>query len=228
MKSSMQESNTPSLRFGHVTDYDPSRHMARVHFPDLALTSYWLPVLTHNTFRNHDETHVDIGEHVACMLSGDGAEMGVVLGAFYDDKNTPPVANADIRSVTFSDGVRVLYDRQNHSLVIDAPEHINVEAGRIIHAADSITHSAETITRSADRITDSAQVITHSAETLAINAQSFSVSGGDTGVAGISGRVVRITGENIPVTSKTITIKADSIILDGEVTCPGYCHCDGH
>ena len=128
--------DTPALRFGHVTEYDPSRHMARVNFPDLGITSYWLPILTHNTLKNHDETHLDIGEHVACMMSGQGAEMGVVLGAFYDDKNTPPVKDSNIRAVTFDDGVKILYHRQNHQLTIDSPEVIHISA---LHGTTTLT-----------------------------------------------------------------------------------------
>ncbi|MBQ7215513.1 MAG: phage baseplate assembly protein V [Synergistaceae bacterium] len=127
-----------SLRFGHVTEYDPSRHMARVEFPDMGIVSHWLPVLVSNSLKNHDETHLDIGEHVACMMAG---EMGVILGAFYDDKNKPQVEDPDVRAVTFSDGVRVLYDRQRHMLVIDSPELVSVSAGTAAISADGIALS---------------------------------------------------------------------------------------
>ena len=208
MKSSTQ---VCSLRFGHVTEYDPSRHMARVNFPDIGLTSYWLPVLTHNSLKNHDETHLDIGEHVACMMSGDGAEMGVVLGAFYDDKNKPPVADADVRAVTFDDGVRVSYDRKTHELIIDCPEYVCIEAKDINHNADTITHNADTIT--------------HTAQAVNINAQSFAISGGSGGSAGITGRDIKLTVESITIHGNIAL--SGMISLSGEVTCPGYCHCNG-
>ena len=131
-----------ALRFGHVTEYDPSRHMARVNFPDLGITSYWLPVLVSNTLKNHDEVHLDIGEHVACMMNG---EAGVILGAFYDDKNKPVVQDADIRAVTFDDGVRVMYDREAHSLLIDSPELISVDGERINLNAGTMGLTAEGI-----------------------------------------------------------------------------------
>ena len=124
------------LRFGHVTEYDSSRHMARVNFPDLGITSYWLPVLVSNSLKNHDETHLDSGEHVACLMSG---EMGVILGAFYDDKNKPVVHEQDIRAVTFDDGSKITYDRKEHKFTIDctgdieiiAAGNISLNAGRI-------------------------------------------------------------------------------------------------
>ena len=141
----MMEMHTTNLRFGHVTEYDPSRHMARVNFPDMELVSYWLPVLVPNALKNHDEHGLDVGEHVACLMSGIGAEMGVVLGAFYDDTNKPPVQDEEIRSVRFSDGVQVMYDRESHSLVIDSPELVSVSGERIMLSAGTAAISADGI-----------------------------------------------------------------------------------
>ena len=212
---------SPSLRFGHVTEYDPLRHMARVHFPDLDLTSYWLPILTHNTLKNHDETHLDIGEHVACMMSGDGAEMGVVLGAFYDDKNIPQVQDPDSRAVTFSDGVRVMYDRSSHELVINSPELVSVSGNRIVLSADNAAMQAEDIAISATNTNINAQ-------TLGISAQSFTLAGGAAGTAGITGKTVRMKGEYITMDGDNITLTGNitldgNITLSGNVSCPGWC-----
>ena len=139
----MKAMRTTSLRFGHVTEYDPSRHTARVNFPDIGLTSWWLPVLVSNSLKNHDEVHLDVGEHVACLMAG---EMGVILGAFYDDKNPPAVKDSDVRAVTFSDGVRVSYDRKAHELSIASPEAITLNAGNITLNTGNITLKAENTT----------------------------------------------------------------------------------
>ena len=98
-------------RFGYVSDYDPAKHFARVDFPDLGIVSGWLPVLVPNSHDNHDEFHMDIGEHVYCLLHDN---TGIVLGAVYDGKNKPPVADFNIRAITFKDGTTITYDRQNH------------------------------------------------------------------------------------------------------------------
>ena len=129
----MQDCN---LRFGHVTEYDSSRHMARVNFPDLGITSYWLPVIVSNSLKNHDETHLDAGEHVTCMMNG---EIGVILGAFYDDKNKPLVQDADTRAVTFDDGTIITYSRKEHKLTIDCTGDIEIiAAGNISLKAERI------------------------------------------------------------------------------------------
>ena len=52
-------------RFGHVSNYDPKRHMAQIQFPDKDnLVSAWIPVAIPNNFKKRDEVHLDIGEHV--------------------------------------------------------------------------------------------------------------------------------------------------------------------
>ena len=117
-----------ALRFGHVTEYSASRHAARVSFPDSGIISSFLPVLTHNTLTQHDEIPLSPGEHVACLMAGNGAESGVILGAFYDAKNTPPVHEAHTRALTFSDGTKVTYDTESHKLFveIDADVELNI------------------------------------------------------------------------------------------------------
>ena len=124
----MRETRTTSLMFGHVTEYDPSRHMARVSFPDLGIVSYWLPVLVNNSLKNHDYAPLDVGEHVACMMSG---EMGVILGAFYDDKNTPPMKDRDIRSVVFEDGTEITYSRKDRVLTVETDGEVKITADEI-------------------------------------------------------------------------------------------------
>lgn len=88
------------LRFGHVTEYDGSIHAARVEFDELEIVSHLLPVLTRKVLplsgesilRNDDVLPLTIGEHVACLMQGNGVEVGVVLGAFFDKKNPNPYA----------------------------------------------------------------------------------------------------------------------------------------
>lgn len=126
----MQDSNTsPStLRVGHVTEFNPETLCARVNFPELGITSYWLPLLVMNTLKTHDEYFLDEGEHVVCLMQGTGLESGFVLGAIYDAKNKPPVHDPDKRSVTFDDDTFITYDRKNHKLVIDCSGEIEINA----------------------------------------------------------------------------------------------------
>lgn len=109
------EEKSSGMRIGYVSDYDSKRHMARVIFPELdEMVSGWLQVIVPNSKRNHDEHHLDIGEHVVCMMQGSGTESGIVFGSVYDDKNIPPEGNPDIRKITFDDGTVITIDRANH------------------------------------------------------------------------------------------------------------------
>ena len=108
-----------SLRFGHVTEYDPASHSARVSFPDSGIVSMPLPILTHNTLSHHDEAPLSPGEHVACLMMGNGSEIGVILGAFYDAKIKPPVHEEHTRAITISDGTKIAYDAEEHKLLLE-------------------------------------------------------------------------------------------------------------
>ena len=116
-------------RFGYVSDYDAARHMARIQFPDKNnLVSGWIPVAVRNSLKNHDEHHLDIGEHVFCVMQGNGTESGCVLCAVYDDTNKSHVGNKDKRSVTFDDGTQIIYDRAAKKLEINCSGDIEITA----------------------------------------------------------------------------------------------------
>ena len=133
----MQQPDTIG-RFGYISDYDPSRHYARVQFPDLGIVSGWLPIGVPNTYSNHDERPLDIGEHVYCLLHDN---TGIILCSVYDDKNLPPNADKDTRIITFKDGSTISYDREKHLLAID------IKGDIVINAQKSITSSSKSDTK---------------------------------------------------------------------------------
>ena len=135
-------------RFGYVSAYDPERHMAQIYFPDKDdLVSAWLPVAIPNSLKNHDERHLDVGEHVYCNMMGNGLEAGVVICSVYDDKNKPVVHEVNTRSVTFEDGTQISYDRRKHLLKVECVGDIEVHAkGHINIIADgNMKHQAARI-----------------------------------------------------------------------------------
>ena len=139
----MSNNNTEAgaiARFGYVSDYNAKKYMARVQFPDKDnLVSSWLPVIVPNSKKNHDEFHLDINEHVFCLMLGNGLEVGAVIGAIYDETNKPPEGDQDIRKITFSDGTEIFYNRKSHKLKINcvgdielhADGHMEISAARI-------------------------------------------------------------------------------------------------
>ena len=137
MKSENESSST--LRIGKVTEFDAEKLRARVNFPELGIISHWLPLLVMNTLKTKDTYYLDEGEHVACIMRGTGTEAGYILGAIYDDKNTPEIQDRGKRTVKFDDDTLIEYDRKEHKLTIDcsgdieikAKGHIGLTAGRI-------------------------------------------------------------------------------------------------
>ena len=132
-KNNADNESSSIARFGYVSAYDAKKHMAKVLFPDKDnLISGWLPVAVRNSLKNHDEHHFDIGEHVFCVMQGNGLESGCILCAVYDDTNKPPVSNQDKRAITFDDGTSIIYDRDNKKLLINCVGDIEIHADKNI------------------------------------------------------------------------------------------------
>ena len=131
-----------TARCGYVSDYNAERHMARVKFPDKDnLVSAWLQVGIPNSKKNKDEFHLDIDEHVLCLMMGNGLECGFVVCSLWDDKNKPPLGDQDVRRMEFEDGAVMHVDRKNHVVEIKDSfgSYIRMESGNIyIKAAANI------------------------------------------------------------------------------------------
>lgn len=153
----------PVLRSGHVTDFDPASHTARVFFPETGITSDWLPVLVPSSLRTTFELPLSQGEHVACLMFGNGSESGFILGAFYDRKNPPPIAQDYINIAVFPDESFIANDSEQNimhlhgtgEIIIDAAKSVSFSGGgghSMNLKAKSITLDAESITLNANSI----------------------------------------------------------------------------
>lgn len=115
------------LRFGHVAEYDPKRNMARVLFPPDDQPSGWLPALVPSSNSITDFSPVAVGTHVACLMQGEGHEVGVIVGSFYDDTNIPE-GDENIWRRNFPDGTSIAYDSKGHSLSINCAGSVSISA----------------------------------------------------------------------------------------------------
>jgi phage baseplate assembly protein V len=105
------------FRCGEVVETDPEKCMVRVIFPDIdEITSYWLQVIQQQTYDNKHYYMPDTDELVACIFMGNGPIAGFVLGAVYNEKDTPPENGQDIYYRVYKDKTRLKYDRENHLL----------------------------------------------------------------------------------------------------------------
>lgn len=80
------------IRFGKVSMYDEATGMMRVTYPELDGTvSCLLPVLSFG-----DEYKLPkIGDEVAVLHLDTGAASGIVLGKYWNKKNTPAASGSD-------------------------------------------------------------------------------------------------------------------------------------
>jgi phage baseplate assembly protein V len=119
------------IRFGIITDRQPSTARVRVSFPEDGIVSAWLPVLVTAAAGNKFYALPDIGDQVAVAMQDD--DIGVVLGAMYSDGDPiPSGANGNKTLVRFSDGVSVEYDRVGKRLSIFGAPGVDVFASTVL------------------------------------------------------------------------------------------------
>ncbi|HFK2230406.1 TPA: phage baseplate assembly protein V [Pseudomonas aeruginosa] len=137
-----------SLEFGDVAAVDYASCRVRVRLDERdGLVTYWLHVPQRHTQGTKARPLMpEIGEQVAVLLEDDGVE-GVVLGGVYSTAEPPPVTDADVHYVRFSDGTSVVYDRRTHQLTVECVGGIAVkcEGTLSVEAGQPITVSAPAV-----------------------------------------------------------------------------------
>lgn len=128
------------IRVGIVSSVDAAACTVRVAFSDKEnMVSYDLPVLQNNTLNNKSYHLPDAGEQVVCLFLPNGLAQGFVIGSIYSAQDVPPVNSADKWHVKFADGTTIEYDREEHTLAIDAKGPITIKAaGNITVEGDVI------------------------------------------------------------------------------------------
>ena len=104
---------------------------------------------------NKDYWVPDIDEPVICIFLPTGIESGFILGAYYNQKDKPPVIDQNKRTVKFKDGTIIEYDRKQHKLTADVKGDIDIKAtGKIdINASGAMNiHSDTSINITAPKI----------------------------------------------------------------------------
>lgn len=119
-----------TVRYGEVSAVDPEAHAVRVIFADEdEMVSDWLPVVVTCASKNQDYALPDVNDRVVCLFLGNGVSAGFCIGAVYSQANRPVQKNPNVRSVTFSDGAIVSYDREKHTLTVETTGAVNIKAG---------------------------------------------------------------------------------------------------
>jgi phage baseplate assembly protein V len=115
------------LKYGVISDINPSAGLARVHFDDDDIVSDWLPILVPKAMEDSFSFFPDINEQVACLMD-ENAENGVILGSMYNSQTQPNGGSKDKWRVRFNDGTVIEYDRAVHKLTADVQGEVEVKA----------------------------------------------------------------------------------------------------
>ncbi|MBQ3059873.1 MAG: phage baseplate assembly protein V [Desulfovibrio sp.] len=125
--SALEAASPSSLRFGRVTAVTGGK--ARVQFRDgQGVVTMPLSTVQARVLNDQDIKMPDVGEPVVCLLSGQGQEQGVILGAYYNAQEQDPGQKPGMDYHRYADGTELWYDRENHKLVARVQGHVEVEA----------------------------------------------------------------------------------------------------
>ena len=192
------------VKVGIVESFNQNNATARVVFEDANLKSYDLPIMVKQTKDNKDYWVPDIDEPVICIFLPTGIESGFILGAYYNQKDKPPVMDQNKRTVKFKDGTIIEYDRKQHKLTADVKGDINIKAtGKIDVFAEgsitAITNSTATVKATGVALVESSASITLKAPTIAL------VTGGLTLNTDGGGASTMTLNGDITISGTTIT-----------------------
>ena len=113
---------------GIVSAVDAAKHRLRVKFPAMEnFESDWLPMLTQAAGGNKFYSLPDKDELVACLFDAHG-ETGIVLGAIYNDQDTPPASSNDIWMKEFTNGTVIQHDRTTGDVSVITTGKVTVDA----------------------------------------------------------------------------------------------------
>lgn len=173
-----------TLQFGTVSAVDAAKHALRVTLPALEnLQTDWLPMITPAALGNRFYSLPDVGTLVVCLLDAQG-ESGAVLGAIYNDADTPPAGNQDLHVLQYSNGTRIEHDRSSGDISLETPGRVSVRSG------GTVTVEAPLLRVKADCVME---------KTLTVNGlftytAGMAGSGGTLGHAGIVSGSLKVTG----------------------------------
>lgn len=177
------------VRFGTVSDVDPSGALAKVDLGDLVTD--WLPWCTPHAGQDRAWSTPDVGEQVVIVTPGDPS-MGVIVASLFSNAHPANGDQAKDRRITFKDGTVVEFDREGSVLrvTVNAAGTVDVKVG-----ATELTMQDGQATLKATAITLDGNVTVTGTTTMQGNAtmQANATVQGSTSVQGITSRSKNIS-----------------------------------
>ena len=114
------------FKVGIISEAKPG--YCKVHFPANDIVSDWLPITYHGTMSYKDHHPYEVQQQVVCLMD-ENCEDGCIIGATYNDEDTPPTeANATTWVKKFKDGTVLTYNSSSKELKVKAEGKVTVDA----------------------------------------------------------------------------------------------------
>lgn len=99
------------IKYGIISEIDATKGLAKVTFQaDDNIVSAFIPALVRKTLTEKESFPYDANEYVACIMD-ENCEHGVIIGAVYNETDTPSFTNKDTFGIKFANGDIQAYDR---------------------------------------------------------------------------------------------------------------------
>jgi phage baseplate assembly protein V len=128
------------FKYGIVSESKPG--YAKVYFAEDDLVTKWWQVLQRTSLLDKEGWPLNVQEHVICLCD-DRVEEGVVLGAVFNDEDTPDggAGPGKFRKV-FEDGTVLEYDKSAHKLSGSIKGEVDISADGDVSISTSGSLSA--------------------------------------------------------------------------------------
>jgi phage baseplate assembly protein V len=113
-------------KVGVISETKPG--YCKVHFPANDIVSDWLPIAYQGTMAYKDHHPYEVQQQVVCLMD-ENCEDGCIIGATYNDEDTPPTeANANTWVKKFKDGTTLTYNSSSKHLKVKAEGKVTIDA----------------------------------------------------------------------------------------------------
>ncbi|MBQ9688009.1 hypothetical protein IJV79_00070 [bacterium] len=120
------------LVFGEIIALKDSRAKLKLYELDEFETDwFFIPQLC--TVNDKSFNTLEIGTEVAAITNG---RDGCIIGALYNEVDTCPVDNANIKSISFSDGSSVSFNKEESTFDMNIKSKANITAPEVVVTGD--------------------------------------------------------------------------------------------
>lgn len=122
------------LVFGEIVAIN--KYQVRLRLPDydnFETDWYFVPQLC--TVEDKSYNMLEIGTTVAAVAS-DNLDDGCIIGALYNDEDVCIADNKNLKTIHFSDGSLIEYNKETHNLTLNITEKANITAKEVIINGD--------------------------------------------------------------------------------------------